>query len=92
MIKESIKEALKQFPTDWKFYKEILYVMLWSVWFCAFICWCVFNLAAVVHIIMLGGWYIAAGIGIFVVALILDFFLGLVTSNIYDKMGKEFFK
>lgn len=92
MIKEAIKDALKQFPTDWKFYKEILYVILWAVWFGAFICWCIFNLAAVTQICMKGGWYIVAGLGIFVVAFILDFFLGIVTSNIYDRMGKEFFK
>lgn len=92
MIKEAIKDAFKQFPTYWKFYKEILYVILWTAWFCAFVCWCVFNVAAVAHICMLGGWYIAAGIGIFVAAFILDFFLGLVTSNLYDKMERGFFK
>ena len=92
MIKEAIKDALKQFPTEWKFYKELICTILWTAWFCAFVCWCIYNVALVAHICMLGGWYIAAGIGVFVVAFILDFFLGIVTSNIYDRMGKEFFK
>jgi hypothetical protein len=90
MIKEAIKDTLKQFPTEWKFYKVIICAILWAAWFCAFVCWCIFNAALVAHICMLGGWYVVAGIGIFIVAFTLDFFLGMVTSNIFDKMQKEF--
>lgn len=86
MIKEAIKEVISSIPKNLKFYKEIALTVLWAIWLCAFICWCVFDFAAVIHLVSLGEVYILYGILVFIVALILDVFLGMVTMRIYSKM------
>ena len=90
MIKEAIKEVISSIPKNLNFYKEIALTVIWAIWLCAFICSCVFEGAAVIHLVSLGSVYVLYGILLCIVALILDLFLGMVTMRIYNKMEERF--
>lgn len=89
MIKEAIKEVISSIPKNLNFYKEVVLTVFWTLWLCAFICWCVFDGAAVIHLVSLGGVYVLFGILLFIVSLILNVFLGMVTMRVYNKMEER---
>ena len=91
MIREAIKEVISSIPKNWKFYKEFLLTCIWAVWACILVCSFLVEGAATIHLISLGGIHILYAILLFVVCVIADVFLSLVTLRVYNKMEERFF-